>query len=102
MTRISGLPPISSMWEIRPQEKEQLTVGGLADSFGSVLDRSLKSITTQEKSVERLTEQLATGELTNVHSVLIASEQLALTIQLTTQVRNKAVEAYQEIMRMQL
>ena len=49
-----------------------------------------------------MTQAFARGQISDVHSVMIASEQATMALQLTTQIRNKAVDAYQEIMRISL
>jgi flagellar hook-basal body complex protein FliE len=49
---------------------------------------------------EELDRQLATGALENIHEATIAAEKAALALEFTIQIRNKVVEAYQEIMRM--
>jgi flagellar hook-basal body complex protein FliE len=51
---------------------------------------------------DRLTEKLAAGEVRDIHQVMIAVEQVNIALQLTMQVRNKVIESYQEIMRMQV
>ena len=46
--------------------------------------------------------KLAAGQVEDISEVVIAGEKAAIAVQLTMQVRNKMVEAYQEIMRMQV
>ena len=46
--------------------------------------------------------KLATGEIEDISQVTIAAEKAAINLQLAIQVRNKALDAYQEIMRMQM
>lgn len=46
--------------------------------------------------------QLVAGEVENIHDVMIAMEKASLAFSLTLQVRNKVIEAYQEVMRMQI
>jgi len=70
-------------------------------SFSSYLTDALNGVAAQESNVQRLNEQFLLGEA-NVDQVMIASEQALLSLQLTTQVRNKVIEAYQEIMRTQI
>ena len=51
---------------------------------------------------DKLTEKLALGQDVDLHQVMIASQKASITTQLTLEVRNKAIEAYQEMMRMQV
>jgi len=77
-------------------------VGKLVGSFGDALENALKAVDQQEKQVKVLNEQFVTGQISDVHTLMIASEKAQLGLQLTVQVRNKMIEAYQEIMRTQL
>ncbi|WP_460319770.1 flagellar hook-basal body complex protein FliE [Paenibacillus sp. YSY-4.3] len=70
-------------------------------NFSSYLTDALNGVAAQENNVQRLNEQFLLGQA-NVDQVMIASEQALLSLQLTTQVRNKVIEAYQEIMRTQI
>jgi flagellar hook-basal body complex protein FliE len=74
----------------------------MAKSFGDVLENAMQSADNQEKQVKMLNNQFVTGQLSDVHTLMIASEKAQLGLQLTVQVRNKVIEAYQEIMRTQL
>ncbi|OAX49593.1 flagellar hook-basal body complex protein FliE [Paenibacillus sp. AD87] len=70
-------------------------------SFGTYLQDALGSVAAQETQAHEMSNQFLVGKV-NVDQVMIASQQALLSLQLTTQVRNKVVEAYQEIMRTQL
>lgn len=50
----------------------------------------------------RLEDSVASGENVNIHQAVIAGEKAGLSFRLLMQVRNKMVEAYQEVMRMQV
>jgi flagellar hook-basal body complex protein FliE len=81
-------------------------IGGLsgaapANGIGNFSDL-LDKLQSYEVQANTKAEQLATGELTNVHDYTVAAAKATLAIELTTALRNKAVEAYQEIMRMQV
>lgn len=79
----------------------QATPAEMTESFGSYLQAALESVSAQEKNVHKMNDLYLVGKA-DVTQVLIAAEQAQLSLQLTSQVRNKAVEAYQELMRMQI
>ncbi|MBI6545164.1 MAG: flagellar hook-basal body complex protein FliE [Cyanobacteria bacterium NC_groundwater_1444_Ag_S-0.65um_54_12] len=80
------------------QEKEQLPVTEIFQPLGDFLGQ----VNTMALQAGELKEQLASGEDVALHDVMIAAEKASISIQLTTQIRNKLLEAYQEIMRMQV
>ena len=71
-------------------------------SFGEFLSDSLKEVNTVKKQSEVANMKLAAGQVEDISEVVIAGEKASIAVQLTMQVRNKMVEAYQEIMRMQV
>lgn len=73
-----------------------------AEGFDEMFKKALQDVNSAQKESEKLTNQLVTGEVKDIHEVMIASQKSSLSLQLTVQVRNKVVEAYQEIMRMQV
>jgi flagellar hook-basal body complex protein FliE len=75
---------------------------GTAGSFGDMLTQQLVNLNNLQLNAQDQSTALATGQATDVSSVVTAVEQAALAMQLAVQVRNKAVDAYQEIMRMQI
>lgn len=83
-----------------PNHRQTETTNG--QSFADYLQNALNQVNQDQLNAEALTKALATGEVEDLHQVMIASQQAMLSLQLTIQIRNKVVEAYQEIMRMQL
>ncbi|ADG82396.1 flagellar hook-basal body complex subunit FliE [Thermincola ferriacetica] len=71
-------------------------------SFGEFLKKALNEVNNLQVQSEEMKQKLVTGQIENVHDVMIAAEKANLAFELTLQVRNKIVEAYQEIMRMQV
>lgn len=71
-------------------------------SFGSMLNQYIQKADAVVKNSEQQSILLAQGENVNLHDITIASQKASVALQLTAQIRNKAVEAYQEIMRMQV
>jgi flagellar hook-basal body complex protein FliE len=70
--------------------------------FGGLLARSLDGVQGQLAQAERGLQSLATGEAQNLHQVMISLEEARLGLQLLVQVRNRLLESYQEILRMQV
>ncbi|QGG58773.1 flagellar hook-basal body complex protein FliE [Paenibacillus sp. B01] len=73
----------------------------LSESFANVLKNAIDSASAQEQAVHKVNNEYLIGQA-DISQVMIVSQQAQLTLQLVTQVRNKAVEAYQDIMRMQI
>lgn len=69
--------------------------------FGDYLADALNQVNAQEQTVHKLNDKFLVGEV-DVDQVMIAGEKSMLSLQLTAQIRNKALEAYQEIMRTQM
>lgn len=76
--------------------------GAAAGSFGGLLTDKIGALNDMQNSAADASQALATGQATDVASVVTTVEQAALAMQLAVQVRNKAVDAYQELMRMQV
>ncbi|WP_042355959.1 flagellar hook-basal body complex protein FliE [Bacillus rubiinfantis] len=71
-------------------------------SFSNVLKGYLENVDTTVKQASDLATKTAAGEVDNLHDVMIASQKAKVALELTVAVRDKAVEAYQEMMRMQI
>ncbi len=74
----------------------------ISAKFGDVLDNAINRIVENENTVHQLTDAFASGQMENVEQLLIASEKASLNLELTVQIRNKVIEAYQEMMRIQI
>ncbi len=69
-------------------------------SFMDVLDRSIGEVNRLHQKSELAVERLTTGENADIHGTMIAMKKAEVSFQLMMQMRNKVVEAYQEINRM--
>lgn len=76
--------------------------GGESSSFASVLSDQLDKVSAAQARADDLALQAATGDLQALQDYTIASTEAQLLTQLTVAVRNKAVEAFNDIMRMQV
>ena len=71
-------------------------------SFGQYLVDALKQTNALQKKSEAMDAALAAGEVDDISQVVIAGQKAEIALQLTMQVRNRAISAYQELMRMQV
>ena len=105
MPSLSSPPGVSSLPGIGG-------IGGIGDSFATapasgggfadMLTKGIESVQATQDKASELSGKVATGELTDIHDFTTAAAKASLAVSLTSTVRNRAVEAYQEIMRMQL
>jgi flagellar hook-basal body complex protein FliE len=68
--------------------------------FMQNLEKTIHQVESLQTDVEKQAEDLVTGQGRDVHSAMIAVEKANLSFQLMMQVRNKIVQAYEEISRM--
>lgn len=101
--RINEFTPLSSMFE------DMKIYGGVENKsnekesdFFSVLKDKLDGINEKQITSENTTSAFISGEEVDVHKVMLDAEEAKLSLELAVQMRNKIVEAYQEINRMQL
>ncbi|TQR20917.1 flagellar hook-basal body complex protein FliE [Psychrobacillus vulpis] len=69
-------------------------------NFGDFLKSAIESVNEDQKASDVMTEKLIRGEDVELHDVMIASQKASITLNATLEIRNKVIEAYQEIMRM--
>lgn len=70
--------------------------------FSDYLKNALDKVNDSQINAENTTMDFITGKSQDIHQVMLASEEAKISLELAVQVRNKLVDAYQEIMRMQL
>ena len=77
-------------------------IGKSDSSFGAVLKDAISTVNELHKQSNQEIEKLMTGESEDLHNTVIAMQNADLSFQMMMQVRNKIVQAYQEIIRMQV
>lgn len=82
--------------------KGNKVVGKNKDTFSSFLMEAMNNVNEIQKNSEDYKGMLAIGELDNLHDLTIASEKADVALQFTLGIRNKVVDAYKEIMRIQI
>ncbi|GAA0543696.1 hypothetical protein GCM10010172_26540 [Paractinoplanes ferrugineus] len=104
LSSIGGLDAVSSVAGLggsSPATNANDAVNGPSESFTSMLSKGLESVQGAQTKASDLAVQAAEGKLQDPAQYTMAATEAQLGLQLTLAVRNKAVEAFQEIMRMQ-
>ncbi|GAV26156.1 flagellar hook-basal body protein FliE [Carboxydothermus islandicus] len=70
--------------------------------FEKKLAEALDKVNEKQLKAEQATQDFLAGKVDDIHQVLILAQEAKLSLQLAVEVRNKIVEAYQEISRMQI
>ncbi|MBT8225369.1 MAG: flagellar hook-basal body complex protein FliE [Dactylosporangium sp.] len=96
---IAPIAPVSAVAPTIAPVAAQSPTGG--SSFAAQLGRGLETLQAAQDKADNLAVSAATGSLTDVHDYMIASTEASLATKLTVAVRNKALDAFNEIMRMQ-
>ena len=98
---ISGLQPVQQFdFTSRPQEVTPAQEG--KGSFADMLSDAINSVDSTMKTSDQNVQDFIAGKTENVHDVMISMQKAQLSFQLMVEVRNKAIETYQEISRMQI
>ncbi len=101
--RPGGLPggPTSGIQAIQdlgkaPDEAPAVSTG---PTFGEVLEHAISGVNQAQLHAGDLSARFAAGEPLDVHQVMIAAQEASVALNLAIQVRNKLVDGYQELMR---
>ncbi len=97
----SGQPRLTGIGGQAGAQRTPQAETGL-DAFGKTFEQAIQALNNQQLEADQWAARLAAGEDVDLHQVLIAMEQAEIGFRLALQVRTKLVEAYQEIMRMQV
>lgn len=71
-------------------------------NFAKGLNQALDNLNKVQNEADDMVTRMIAGQVDDIHQVVLAVEKANLSLQLAVQVRNKVVEAYQEIMHMQV
>ena len=97
MTPISSITPIAM-----PQVAPAASAAGQPGEFQSVLSSAINSIESLQNNAADSVQKFLTGQNEELHTTILATQKAELAFELGLQVRNKVVDAYQEIMKMQM
>ncbi len=97
-----GIGGIKGPEGVGPQTGSKKTVKKGDVNFKELLKKAIDNVNDLQKQAEKLSNEFAEGKVSNIHEVIIAAEKAAISLRLTVEVRNRIVESFREIMRMQI
>lgn len=99
MTGVSGVGAVAPTTFLTPSTSGVQSIAGTA--FGDALTSAIDGVSAAQNQANDLAVKAVTGDLTDIHDATIAAARASVTLELVAAVRNKGVEAFTEIMRMQ-
>ncbi len=85
-----------------PREAPLAVPEAKGSSFGDTLTQFLQDVNDMQKRADAKTLGFATGQVQDIHEVMGAVEEAGIALHLLMEIRNKVVDAYHELMRMQM
>ncbi len=98
---IGGLRPVVTVTSVGPTSSAPASAQP-APSFEKMVKDAVSDVNHLQSQADDAAVRLATGDTEDVHRAMTAMQKAKLALDLTIQVRNKVIEAYQEVMRMQV
>lgn len=71
-------------------------------TFADTLKDAVNTVNSLQKDSDKKMQELATGKTTNIPEVMMAAEKADIAMRMMVQMRNKIIDAYQEVMKMQV
>jgi flagellar hook-basal body complex protein FliE len=98
---VSALSGLTGASGISATQLAQPTTGASGANFGNVLGNVVDNLSGLQQNANTLAVKAVTGDLTDIHQATLAATRAQVTMELVSAVRNKGVDAFNEIMRMQ-
>ncbi len=99
MTTINGITGVLPQTVVAGDKS---AVGQASGGFGDMLKTMLDKVSAEQAAGDQATRSLQSGDAKHLHEVMIAVEEADVSLRMLVQMRNKALAAYEEIMRMQI
>jgi flagellar hook-basal body complex protein FliE len=99
---MTTIPGISNPPPLTLSQPDVSPVSQAEKNFSDYLTSTLDQVTQAQNAGDTAIKKLNTGEAKNMHEVMIAVEEADLSLRMLVQFRNKALQAYDDIMKMQI
>ncbi|MCD6169374.1 MAG: flagellar hook-basal body complex protein FliE [Candidatus Latescibacteria bacterium] len=100
MREITSVSPILQRGTIMPRASGKAKESSV--DFGGILRGFLRDVNNSQLNADNSVKKLASGEIADVHEVMLAVEEANITLDLLVEIRNKLLEAYQQLTRIPL
>lgn len=95
---LQQLESINTSSDKKDQSADEMNL----NSFGSILKQKLDDLNEKQVSADDMQESFVKGDETDIHKVMLESEEAKMDMELAVEIKNKLVETYQELSKMQL
>nr|WP_091772195.1 flagellar hook-basal body complex protein FliE [Piscibacillus halophilus] len=92
----------SDIKSVQNTVNQQTTPSDTHAKFAQALKDAVNNVNEMQQVSDQKTNALVSGEIDDLHEVMIASQKASVSLQTATQMQSKAIDAYKEIMRMQI
>jgi flagellar hook-basal body complex protein FliE len=100
MNQINPIGPIRDLNSVDKTRSVQNPAGG--PSFKETLNNFLSDVNDMQQKADQSIQKMVAGEITDVHQVMTSVEEASTAFNMMMEIRNKVMDAYQEIMRIRL
>ncbi|MDC3416399.1 flagellar hook-basal body complex protein FliE [Aquibacillus salsiterrae] len=88
--------------DVTPNRPKTMTVSEAQQSFKSNLKNAIEQVNRSQIESDEKTTALANGQINNLHDVMITAQKASITLQTAVEMQKKVIDAYNEVMRMQV
>lgn len=107
MIQLNTITPITKISSLDELQELNKTSSGSSSSqaempFKSLFETAVNNVKETQSDYDSEVYKMATGQSDNLHDITIASSKASLSVDMLVQIRNKVLDAYNEVMRMSL
>jgi flagellar hook-basal body complex protein FliE len=99
---MTGIPTVSSLGQVAGGAAGEAAKSGSGEGFAAALRQAVERVNDMQQQSGAEIERFLTGESEDLHKTILSVQKSELAFEMLLEVRNKAVQAYQEIMRIQV
>jgi flagellar hook-basal body complex protein FliE len=102
MNPLNSLGPIGESKQVQQPATAQMSAQTQGPSFKETLDKFLTDVNQMQVKADESIQKMESGEINDVHQVMNAVEEANVAFNMMMEIRNKVMDAYQEVMRLRL